>query len=157
MLVAGPAAADPTLYVTDRVLADLHSEPAAGGRLLRRLPTGTAVEVLEEEGSYAKVETPDGTVGWVLAGKLQEDRPAQLLLLALTEQQERTVAELKELRGELERLRERRAEERLPAIFKRLPAWVFIALTGAAAIVLFILGALWMDRRYRQRHGGFRL
>lgn len=157
LLTTAVAAAEDTLYVTDRVLADLHTEPAAGGKLLRRLPTGTSVELVAREGAYVKVRTPDGTVGWMLGGKLQEQRPAQLLLLALTEQQERTVAELKEVRNELLRMRERQAESGLSRMLAALPTWLVSILFGVMALMGFILGVLWLDRRYRHRHGGFRV
>lgn len=157
LLLSTAAAAETTRYVTDRVLADLHTQPAAGGKLLRRLPTGTAVEILDGEGRYTKVRTTDGTVGWMLAGKLQEQRPAQLLLLALTEQQQRTVAELKEVRSELQQMRERQAAGGFTRMLGGLPTWLVSVFFAVAALLGFVLGVLWLDRRYRHRHGGFRV
>ena len=157
LLGTNVAAAEDTLYVTDRVLADLRAQPAARGELLERLPTGTAVRALYQDGPYLKVRAPDGVVGWVLRGKVQNEEPARLVLPELTEKHERTTAELNRVRAELQAVRERIANAGLPWFLAVIPTWLVSTLFGAMAVLGFVLGVLWLDWRHRHRHGGFRV
>ena len=144
----GTAAAVEHLYVTDRVLADVRTAPDPTGKVLRSIPTGTALTVLGGEGNYVKVETPDGTKGWVLAALLQKEQPAQILLMALDDKYSRTAARLQALEAKREA-----AQARVEA---RRDTWLWVAVV-AALVLGFLLGVLWIDRRNRIRHGGFRL
>ena len=158
LLISSPLYAADNYYVTDRVLADVHTQPFAGGELLGQLPTGTQVVLLGRQGNYAHVKTSDGTEGWMLAAKLQKQQPAQLLLLALTEQQEHTVAELRRARTELAALRQREENRAISlAQAGSLPTWGFAVIMGLMLMLGFVIGVVWLDYRIRERHGGFRV
>ena len=158
LLICSPVYAADTFYVTDRVLADVHTEPFADGELLGQLPTGTQVAVVGRQGNYAHVITTDGMEGWMLAAKLQKQQPAQLLLLALTEQQEHTVAELRRLRTEMAALRQREENKALDlAQAGNLPTWGFAVVMVLMLMLGFVVGVVWLDYRIRERHGGFRV
>ena len=82
-LPAGPAAAqEPTgevRYVTDRLSITLRAGPGTGFRILRTLPSGTRLVVLETdpESGWSRVRTERGLEGWVLARYLMAEPAAR--------------------------------------------------------------------------------
>ncbi len=58
-----------TRYVSDELEIAMRSGTSTQHRILRMVPSGTALQVLEtDEGSgYARVKTPSGAEGWVLS------------------------------------------------------------------------------------------
>jgi SH3 domain protein len=72
-----------TRYVTDELNLALYELINSKGKLLKRLSSGTELELLQEEGFYAEVRTKDGTVGWTKAGFLIKNKPARTLLTEL--------------------------------------------------------------------------
>ncbi len=153
MLSPLPAAADAaTLYVTDRVLADLYPAPRAAGAPIQRIPTGTALRVLAHKGTFVRVRIADSSEGWIAVSQLQEEPPAQTLLLSLAAQQQRTVAELDRTRRQL-------AEYEQAELARQQNShvwWTLLALLGALTAG-FIAGIKWLDWRIRERHGGMRI
>ncbi|MFA7387416.1 MAG: TIGR04211 family SH3 domain-containing protein [Thiohalobacteraceae bacterium] len=55
-------------FVTDELEVDLRSGTSTQHRILRMLPSGTALETLEvdADSGYTKVRTPGGVDGWIL-------------------------------------------------------------------------------------------
>ncbi|MEN8177886.1 MAG: TIGR04211 family SH3 domain-containing protein [Pseudomonadota bacterium] len=84
-----------TKYVTDDLKLALHADEGSKGKLLQRLQSGTQLEVLEESGLFAKVRTPDGTIGWTKAGFLMTGKPARARVLELEQKQAQLEAALK--------------------------------------------------------------
>lgn len=138
-LASGVAAE--TLYVTDRVLAEVHATAQAKGEPLAVLPTGTTVEVLETRGDRVRVRASGVPEGWVDRRLLTEQPPAMALVLQLREQQAHTQAEL-------ERLRDKKGG---------MSPWLVIVVGIIALGIGFGLGVAWLDYRLRARHGGLRL
>ena len=68
-----------TGYITDQLKITLRSGESTTHKVIRMLPSGTAVEILSRssETNYAKVRLPDGTVGYVLSRMLLNERPAR--------------------------------------------------------------------------------
>lgn len=64
-------------YVTDQFEVTMRSGPSTQNTILRMLPSGTTVEVLEadQETGYSKITTASGTEGYVLSRFLM-DQPA---------------------------------------------------------------------------------
>jgi SH3 domain protein len=146
-----PAAAD-MLYVTDRLAAELYPAPRAAGKPIQLLPTGTTLQVLTQQGDFVRVRTPDGNEGWIQQQQLQEDMPAQVLLLSLAQQHERTARELDLTRRQL--AEQTRAAQQNHQVSRSW--WMFFAVL-VSLVTGFILGIMWLDWRIRERHGGFRL
>jgi SH3 domain protein len=73
-----------TRYVTDELNLSLYEQINSKGNLLKRLKSGTQLELLSEEGFFAKVRTKDGTVGWTKAGFLIKSKPARAVVLELS-------------------------------------------------------------------------
>lgn len=104
----GLAAAE-TRYVSDRLEIQMRTGKGNQYRILRMLPSGTALEVLETdtENGYTRVRTPGGVEGWVLSRFLMKGRAARERLadaekkLAQLELENRKLkSTLTELRGE---------------------------------------------------------
>lgn len=63
-----------TMYVTDVFQVTLRSGKSTKNEIVRMLPSGTALDVLEtdKESGYTKVRTPSGKEGWILTRYLME-------------------------------------------------------------------------------------
>lgn len=152
LLLPFQAGAAATLYVTDRLAADVYPAPRAAGKPIQQLPTGTTLQVLTRQGDFVRVRTRNGSEGWIHQRQLQEDMPAQVLLLSLAQQHERTAQELDSTRRQL--LEQTRAAQQNHQVSRSW--WMFFAVL-VSLITGFILGIMWLDWRIRERHGGFRL
>ncbi|MEN8231335.1 MAG: TIGR04211 family SH3 domain-containing protein [Thermodesulfobacteriota bacterium] len=77
-VIAPPAEAD-TRYVGDQLVITLRMGKSAQHKILKTLKTGASMEVLEEEDpSYLKVRTSDGTEGYVLRQYISSNLPKAL-------------------------------------------------------------------------------
>ena len=67
-----------TRYVSDELEIDMRSGTSNQHRILRMLPSGTALEVLEDDkaSGYSRVQTSSGAEGWILSRYLQTSVPA---------------------------------------------------------------------------------
>ena len=105
------AAAADIRYVSDQLIITLRSGQGAQYQIIKPLPSGTRLEVLEmTDTGYARVETPDGLEGWVRSQYLVKEPIAKAKL----EVAEKKLARLKEqnnkLRSELARVKKRASE-----------------------------------------------
>ncbi|HHC73168.1 MAG TPA: TIGR04211 family SH3 domain-containing protein [Thiotrichales bacterium] len=185
--LTGTALAGETVYVTDRLYLGLHKEPGASGKPLRTLVSGTRLELLERKTNYARVRLPDGSSGWVKSAFLVTEKPPRLVLdeltgeakrlreenATLTRQAREATAHLAQLeqqareatrRADEAEVRAGETEERLRLLLEQIASrgyavpwqWalggILVALTAG-----FLFGLWWLDRRIRQRHGGFRV
>ncbi len=113
LLMCSAALADSTRYVTDQLEITLRSGQSTKHQILRMLPSGTPLEVLETdaESGYSRVRTPDGNEGWVITRYLDElpsgrERlaAAQQKLSALKMDNSRLAKEVKQLGMEKDKL-----------------------------------------------------
>ncbi len=81
--ISGLAQAE-TRYVSDRLEIQMRTGKGTQFKILRMLPSGTALEVLEvdQQNGYSRVRSPGGVEGWVLSrylmkGKAARDRLAE--------------------------------------------------------------------------------
>jgi SH3 domain protein len=72
-----------TSFVVDELLVGVHEKKNLDSAILKVLPTGTKLEVIERDGELALVEDPDKVRGWVDSAYLTSEQPAQLRLVAL--------------------------------------------------------------------------
>ena len=54
-----------TRYISDQLVVSLREQPQKGAQLITYLKTGMAVEILEEDGEYIKVQTEAGEIGYI--------------------------------------------------------------------------------------------
>ncbi len=80
MVVSLPVGA---AYITDKLVAGLYETAALDDNPVKALNSGTPLEVVDRKGDFIKVRTPDGTVGWVEAAYLTDEKPARSMLLEL--------------------------------------------------------------------------
>lgn len=105
-------------YVSDSLIITLRNGQGNSYQILKTLPTGTRLEVLEttEEG-YTRVRTSDGTEGWVRSQYLMTEPTAAMQLEEATrklntlqEQHEKLRSTLSEVQAERARLATERDE-----------------------------------------------
>ena len=100
-----PAVAETTRYVTDQMKIEVRSGKSTQHKILRFLPSGTPVTVLEEtEDGYTHVVTPQGTDGWMLTRHLMGTPSARDRLAQLESRYEEVGSESANLRQELDDL-----------------------------------------------------
>ena len=92
-----------TRYVTDSFKLPMRSGGSANHRIVRMVPSGTPLEVLEanDEG-FVKVRTPDRSVGWMLTRDLMNEASPRDRVLQLEGRVTALEEENQTLRGENE-------------------------------------------------------
>jgi len=78
LLMPGPAEGD-TLYVTDELEITMRTGPSLQHRVLRMLPSGTSLQVLDESSDWYQIRTSDGREGWVLKRYTTQNTPSKLI------------------------------------------------------------------------------
>ena len=68
-------------YITDKLVAGLYKENKVTETPLKALNSGTPLEVISRKNGFVKVRTSDGTIGWVEAAYLTDEKPARSILL----------------------------------------------------------------------------
>lgn len=86
LALAATAADAQTRYVSDRLEVTLRSGTSTQHSIVRMLPSGTPLQVLEadESSGYTRVQTEAGTEGWVLSRYLMDEPAARAQLAAAT-------------------------------------------------------------------------
>ncbi len=125
LLLAAPLCQAKTQYVKDTIYIQLRTTNAENAQVIKALKSGTALKILEEQGEFSRVLTPDGIEGWV-KNRYLIDQPIAADRLAALEKQ---LAEAKrsplrlqnritELQGKLSELEKER--RRLESLNKQL-------------------------------------
>jgi len=92
-------------YVTDRVLLGIHTEANETSALIKSVPSGTELEVLETVDGFIKIKLEDDTEGWVSSGFVMKETPATRRYDVLSHQYEQTTQELDKLKVDYEKSR----------------------------------------------------
>lgn len=186
-LLIAPLLHAETLYVTDILRLGLHVAADTSDNPFRTLVSGDALEIRQRTRYYAEVRTSDGTVGWVKASYLTDERPAQSFLAELTEQRDSLSnelaglsARLSESNSELDSLRSERdslerdvsrtaaetaslrkdnrlLSDKMAGYKNSVPFHWLIGITLLTLVGGFVGGWWWTDAKQRKRHGGFRI
>jgi len=104
-----PAGAD-TVYVSDRFEIGIHESIDIDSVIIAVIPSGTPLEVLERDGEFVEVSTPDGARGWVDARYVVSEKPSVALLEERNAELQEAVRSLGAARADVEVLRQRVAE-----------------------------------------------
>ena len=180
-------AAAQTAYVTDTLQLGLHQASDTSDRPFRSLDSGQELEILSRTTYYANVRLPDGTLGWVKAGFLVNDKPARLIVAETRAEADRLAGELEELRSAfaapaatIDALKQQVADlqarlgnsdakaielgEQNASLRNRqsqyknsMPLQWVAGAVGLCLIGGFLFGLWWVDQRSRRRHGGIRI
>lgn len=97
----GQASAGTVRYVNDQLVITLRAGQGDHYRVVRPLVSGTRLEVLEEQGAFARVLTPTGEEGWVRTQYLVGAPVARLLLKEASDRATRLEQEWREMRDQL--------------------------------------------------------
>ena len=76
--LATMVSADSIVYITDKVDIPIRSDKAFGNNIIRSLPSGTELSILQitDDNAWAQIKYED-TVGWIIASYLSKDPPAR--------------------------------------------------------------------------------
>jgi SH3 domain protein len=96
-----------TRYITDQLEVTLRSGQSTKHQIVRMLPSGSAIEILEagEDGAYTRIRTEQGTEGWVLSHYLDEQPSARQRLDQANNRLKLLDDENKQLKNDLAKIR----------------------------------------------------
>ena len=97
-----------TRYVSDRLEIQMRTGKGTQYRILRMLPSGTALEVLEHDkaSGYTRVRAPGGVEGWVLSRLLMKGQAARDKLAEAEKKLARLELENRKLNASLEEVQQ---------------------------------------------------
>ena len=75
------------LFVSDKLVLNVYSEPEQAGSRVGTIETGDAVDELERGEGFVRIRLSDGREGWVGTNYLTTDAPAAVQLRDLQRQQ----------------------------------------------------------------------
>ncbi|WP_084287586.1 TIGR04211 family SH3 domain-containing protein [Desulfovermiculus halophilus] len=100
-----------TVYVTDSLEITLRSGPGATRKIVKMLPSGSPLTILDQTQSWYRVRTQDGRTGWVLKRYVMQEVPKKRQITILEDkittleesqaQAEKTVQQLRSENKEL--------------------------------------------------------
>ena len=76
--LATMARADAIVYITDQVDIPIRSDKTFGNNIIRSLPSGTELSILQitDDNAWAQIKYEE-TIGWIIASYLSKDPPAR--------------------------------------------------------------------------------
>jgi SH3 domain protein len=110
LLIAAVAYAEKR-YIVDVLVVTLRDSPDESYRSIKSLKTGNSFTVLEEQENFIKVETTDGTVGWLPKQYTTATPPKALLVDELTKKVETISNEKEKLKSKVEQFSEQIAQK----------------------------------------------
>ena len=97
------ASAQSVRYVTDTLKLEARSGPSRTHRIVRMLPTGTRVRVLETSSEgYSRVKPDKGSEVWILTRYLRDDPPVRDQLTNAKSALKRATSELQAVKAKLD-------------------------------------------------------
>ncbi len=69
-----------TVYVIDEFEVTMRTGPSIENKIIAMLPTGTKLQVIEEEGDWVLVRSPTGREGWVLKRYASVETPKKIII-----------------------------------------------------------------------------
>ncbi|MCF8040221.1 MAG: TIGR04211 family SH3 domain-containing protein [Desulfohalobiaceae bacterium] len=103
-----------TAYVTDTIKITMRNGPSTQNKILKMLPSGTKLEVIDQASGWVKVATSDGKTGWVIEQYTMEQPPKDVVIKDLkqdiqelkkdNQEYQTTISELKEENSRFKKL-----------------------------------------------------
>ncbi len=98
ILVAGhPSLAAETRYVTDQLVVTVRSGPGLDAEAVTSVKTGTPLEIIEDQGRFVRVRTPDGSTGYALGQYLTPAPPAAVQVSRLETERDDLLQQVRRL------------------------------------------------------------
>ena len=101
-----------TVYVSDALVIGVYPKAALSGEPIDLLKSGAPLEVLQRSGDAAQVRLPSGETGWIEGAYLTADKPNNVRVLALQDDNSRLKAELESLNAQMDVTQEQLARMR---------------------------------------------
>lgn len=103
ILMTAVSSAQEVRYVSDKLYVQLRSGPSQENRILKVMPTGTKLTLIEtdDEKGYSFVKTAKGVEGWALTRFLLTQPTAAQRLEVIEKRESRLKAELEETKAQL--------------------------------------------------------
>lgn len=90
-----------TRYISDQLVVSLREQPQKGAQSITYLKTDTAVEILEEDGEYIKVQTKAGEIGYIKQNYLTTKTPSSVIIKQLQRERDRLAAKAGEMQQQV--------------------------------------------------------
>jgi len=71
------------VYVTDEVKIGLHKEPSNESPIMKLVPSGTELNIIERENDLIHVEEPEGVRGWINSQNILKTKPGKTKIIEL--------------------------------------------------------------------------
>ena len=88
-------------YVTDEVNIGLHKEPTNESPIIKLVPSGTELNIIERENDLIHVEEPEGVRGWINAQNILNNKPGKTKINELETLEKKSTKSISQ--GELEK------------------------------------------------------
>ncbi len=113
MFLLGPLAHGETMYVTDSLRLEIRTGPTSRNRIIRQLPSGTQVEVLEQREGWSRIARPAGEpAAWILSRYLMSEPAVRDQIEAARAERDTVIQEFAKLEDEFLALSEEAQELR---------------------------------------------
>ena len=83
VLTASTAIHAEVVYVTDEVKIGLHKEPSNESPIIKLVPSGTKLNIIERENDLIHVEEPEGVRGWINSQNILNSKPGKTKIIEL--------------------------------------------------------------------------
>lgn len=108
--IAATTASAEQMFVTDKLVLDVHAEPYLESERIAVLETGEAVDTVEQLGNFTRIRLSDGREGWVGASDLTLEPPALVRLRALEKEHKAATQKAeKEFKAQLDEVKKQNA------------------------------------------------
>lgn len=107
LLTTLPAMAK-TLYVSDQLEIYMRAGKGTDYKIIRALPSGTPLEILETSKGYVRARAPSGTTGWVLRRFLADSKTTRQQLAETEQRLAQLRIENEQLTTDIENLRDQK-------------------------------------------------
>lgn len=149
-------------YVVDQLLVGVRDGKNVTDKLLKVLPTGEELEVLETEGDFSKIKTQQGIEGWVESAYITSTPPAASQLSEL----QNKITALNQQLHQLQRETSGKEQSNRSALHNIgdtgqpnwASSWIYALVTGVFALLVgFAAGYYQRSKRQSKRLSGMRV
>ncbi|MCB1734666.1 MAG: TIGR04211 family SH3 domain-containing protein [Gammaproteobacteria bacterium] len=91
-----------TAYVSDELVIGVYPKASLSGEPIDLLKSGAPLEILQRNKDAAQVRLPNGETGWIESAYLSADKPNNVRVLALQDDNSRLKAELESLQAQMD-------------------------------------------------------
>lgn len=99
-------------YITDKILIDIFETPNQE-KIIKSLPSGTVITVLEKKDGFSRIQTRDDITGWVQSKFLTTEKPTQIEYLQLVAKHNSAQDTIRDYENRLLEMQELRKEAKM--------------------------------------------